>query len=274
MRNKKLIFRIISLIIGACLLIVIYDTNTIKLNEVSFKSAKLETGDLFTIMQISDFHNKHSPNSFLTSLKFIKEHKPDIIVITGDLIDSNNDDFNNIYSFIDQIVAINPNVYCVSGNHEWRLLDLNNFIKGLVHRNVKVINNTNLVIKHNDVKINLCGVDDHYTRHDDLELASQNMNSEDYTVLLSHSLRIVDSISKPIFDLILSGHTHGGQVRLPFLGALIAPGEGFFPKYDKGIYEISENKFLYLDSGIGTSVLPIRFLNQSQMSLIKIEGIK
>lgn len=73
-------------------------------------------------------------------------------------------------------------------------------------------------------------------------------------------------------DLILSGHTHGGQVRIPFIGALVAPDQGFFPKLEKGIYEFGTNQFLYIDSGLGTSVAPIRFLNQSQLSVIKITG--
>lgn len=73
-------------------------------------------------------------------------------------------------------------------------------------------------------------------------------------------------------DIILSGHTHGGQVRLPLVGTVIAPGEGLFPKFDKGMFNLNNGSLLYIDSGVGTSKLPIRLLNRSQMSLIKIVG--
>jgi predicted MPP superfamily phosphohydrolase len=85
---------------------------------------------------------------------------------------------------------------------------------------------------------------------------------------------VINKIESNSVDLILSGHTHGGQVRFPLIGALVVPDQGFFPKFDKGAFNLGGNRHLYIDSGLGTSRLPVRFLNQSQISLIKITNHK
>src|SRR5690606_36275120 len=112
------------------------------------------------------------------------------------------------------------------------------------------------------------------THHEDVQAAFRGVDQEQYTILLSHAPNIVIRYSSNdiLADLILSGHTHGGQVRLPFIGALAAPGQGLFPKLDKGTFTIAQDQYLYIDSGLGTSMVPIRFLNQSQMSFIRVVG--
>lgn len=100
------------------------------------------------------------------------------------------------------------------------------------------------------------------------------MNTDHYTVLLSHTPSITEIYEQIPADLILSGHTHGGQVRFPLIGALVSPDRGLFPKLDKGTYQLGAGLYLYIDSGLGTTRLPIRFLNQSQLSLITITGTR
>ncbi len=91
--------------------------------------------------------------------------------------------------------------------------------------------------------------------------------------MLSHSPNRPMAYTTGLEDLILSGHTHGGQVRLPIIGSIVVPGQGFFPKYDKGIYEL-ENTTLYIDSGLGNSLLPpLRLFNRIQISNIIIKPI-
>jgi predicted MPP superfamily phosphohydrolase len=97
-------------------------------------------------------------------------------------------------------------------------------------------------------------------------------DNKKYTVLLSHSPRIRDRLGSHVPDLILCGHTHGGQVSIPLVGAVVAPGEGFFPEFDKGEFTLENGSRLYIDSGVGTSTLPIRFMNRSQVSVIRIKG--
>lgn len=271
--NSRKVYSIfIPLIVLAILIGYIYfDLNFTKVQYVDIKSDKLQGEDKLKILQISDFHDSKSiriKNRILTS---IKELEPNIIVLTGDFIDSPTRNLDNVNRFIEEIVNINPNVYFVSGNHEWRSGYNIRFIQGLISRGVTILNNSNRIIKVNSTLFNLCGIDDYYTRSYRLDSAFNGIDGRNFTILLSHAPDIIFKYKDIPADLILSGHTHGGQVRLPFIGALVAPGQGFFPKYNKGLYRLNDRTVLYIDSGVGTSTLPIRLFNRSQISFITIE---
>lgn len=270
MIKKIFIFGIIAVILG--ITYIFYQVNFFKVNEVLIKSSKFHADESIRILQISDVHNKKFLNDNKRLYRKVKGLDFDFIVITGDLIDGKTRDFTYIYSFIDELIDINPNIYYVSGNHEWRTGMNEEFIGGLDDRHIKILNNEGIQITHNDKVINICGIDDPYTNHDNLDKALSNIKEGEYTILLSHSPNVIDKYETICADLILSGHTHGGQIRLPFIGAIVAPGQGYLPEYDKGIFSVNKDTLLYIDSGLGTSVLPIRFLNRSQISLIEIEG--
>ncbi|RDW15859.1 metallophosphoesterase [Oceanobacillus arenosus] len=250
------------------------DTNIFKVNRIEFYSNKIPLDSKLTILQLSDLHNKVFGVDNETLIDTVKQANADIIVLTGDLIDRGTNDFGHVFSLVERITAINPNVFFVSGNHEWGNASTEAFIEGIEQRNVTILNNQSTELTVGNVTLNLVGVDDAATKHEDLNLAFANVDQASYTILLSHSPSILDRYRAIPADLILSGHTHGGQVRLPLIGALVAPDEGFFPEMDKGIFEIGVNQFLYIDSGLGTSMAPIRFLNQSQVSLIEISREK
>jgi predicted MPP superfamily phosphohydrolase len=143
--------------------------------------------------------------------------------------------------------------------------------KGLEARGVVVMDNQNAIVNTTNSSINLCGVADWTSGEMDLNSALQGVDDKIYTVMLAHDPWIIYDYEDFVPDLTLSGHTHGGQVRLPFVGAVVAPGQKLFPDLDKGLYNMKQNKLLYIDSGVGTSVFPIRFLNRSQVTLITIE---
>lgn len=269
MKISKLI---ILLFIIFLLSYIYFEVNYIKVCSVSIESHKIPLNKSFRILQISDLHNKkfHKNNDYIISK--IKILNPDIIVITGDIIDADTKDFDNVYNLIESIVRINSNTYFVSGNHEWRNINNKEFIKEITKRKVIVLNNLNTIYSKDNMIINLCGIDDSHSNHENTDLAFKNINSDYFTVLLSHSPNVIMKYTNLPANLVLSGHTHGGQIRLPIIGAIIASGQGFFPKYNKGIYNIHPSQVLYIDSGLGTRALPIRFLNRSQISLINIIG--
>lgn len=202
----------------------------------------------------------------------VKNLKANVIVLTGDIIDRRTKNLDNVLYLIERLSSINHKIFFVSGNHEWSNPRFKEFLKGLKERKVTILDNEKTKFTEGDVAINLVGVADYTTKHGDLKKALQGVHKERLTVLLSHSPSVIKLINSNSVDLILSGHTHGGQVRLPFIGALVVPDQGFFPKYDKGPFKLGNNLHLYIDSGLGTSRLPIRFLNQSQLSYIKITG--
>jgi predicted MPP superfamily phosphohydrolase len=226
-------------------------------NFIEVVSAKFLTGNSLKILQISDYHNSKL-NDFV--LKNIKRLAPDIIVITGDLIDERTKSYENVYRLVEEAIMINSNIYFISGNHEWKNGNILKLLQGLAKRKIKILNNKNVTININDYKVNICGVDDFHTNHSDLNKAVQGIDKDILTVMLSHSPDVIKKLYNKDADIILSGHTHGGQVRLPFLGAIVAPGQGILPKYSKGIYKLRKDTVLYIDSGLGTSKIPEDYL--------------
>jgi len=202
---------------------VYFDVNVFKVSRVQFSSNKVPESFQFRILQISDVHNKVFSDNNKELINTIKKLNADIIVITGDLIDRKTEDFKNVFSLIEKLNHINKDIYHVSGNHEWGNPYMEKFLNGLKERNVTILNNNNTQLTKKGVTLNLLGVDDVSTGHEDLKKAFNNIDQELYSILLSHSPGIIENYNNIPADLILSGHTHGGQVRLPFIGALVAP---------------------------------------------------
>ncbi|MGP4072735.1 metallophosphoesterase [Piscibacillus sp. B03] len=268
---KRKLFYIGLLIVFIVLIVKVYmDTNYFKVNTVPIESSKMPQGQSINILQLSDLHNREFGEGHHKLLNKVESLNADLIVITGDLIDRKTEEFTSVFELVEQLTSIHGQVYFVTGNHEWENKRTNEFISGLTERGVVVLNNRHVPITIGTLSINLVGIDDESTAHEQVDKAFNNLVEDRLTILLSHAPTVVTKYDDLPADLILSGHTHGGQVRLPFVGALVAPDQGFFPSLDQGLYEIGEKQRLYIDSGLGTSVAPIRFLNPSQMSLIKI----
>ena len=236
------------------------------INKPIIESPKLSNE--LRITQISDYHNNYriDQNKLIDE---IKKFNPHIIVLTGDIIDSETKDISIIMKLIEKLMKINKNIFFVRGNHEIASLYEGDFIYRLEKLGISVLDNTNKTINIEGEEINICGLS-FYIDKEDYTKAMKGIDKNKFTILLSHSPNKPIEFSEGIEDLILSGHTHGGQVRLPIIGALIAPGQGLFPKYSKGIYKLG-NTILYIDSGLGNSVLPLRLFNRIQISNIKIK---
>ena len=262
----------IILIIGLFILcIAIY--NYIQISQLTvekpvFYSDKVSKN--LRITQISDYHDNRRIN-MKTLLDEVDRFNPHIIVLTGDLIDSRTKNIEPVVDLINNLMEINQNIFFVIGNHELRNVCGDEFILKMKDIGVTVLDNNNRVIGIDKRNINILGLS-FFASKNDYRKTLEGIDPKNYTILLSHSPNRPISYSEGIEDLILSGHTHGGQVRLPFIGAILAPGQGYFPKYDKGIFHL-DNTILYIDSGLGNSVLPIRFFNPAQISNITIKTI-
>lgn len=251
---------------------MIFEANFPMINKICYYTGKFKKGKGITLLQISDLHGSASGKISKTILYEAEKIRPKAILLTGDLVDRHTKDFRGVYSLIGELYSICPEIYFVSGNHEWSNSGRMELLAELKALGVKLINNKGTVMSIEGADINICGVDDPYRGKDNIEKAMKAADSRKYTILLSHSPRIRDRLGGYDPDLILCGHTHGGQVRFPFIGSLIEPGEGLFPEFDKGSFMLKNGSILYIDSGVGTSKLPIRFLNRSQISSIRIKG--
>lgn len=263
-----IILSLLFLIVVSNVLVDVWFT---KLEKISVETDKFADGKSIKLLQISDVHDRKVMNSNQQLIQLVQKAQPDVIVITGDLIDDNTKSLENAYALVEGIAAIQPKIYFVTGNHEWRGGLVDQLKEGLNQRGILVLDNKNDIADIGGLSINLCGVADWTSGQLDMSTAIEGMDNGNFTVMLAHDPWIIHDYETFVPDLTLSGHTHGGQVRLPIVGAILAPGQRLFPELDKGFYNIKNEKLLYIDSGVGTSLLPIRFLNRSQVTLITIE---
>ena len=224
------------------------ETNLFTVTRLSFRM-----GSNYRIVHISDTHFDSSVYNIDTLINIINEAKPDIIIHTGDLVTTLNG-HDTAIEFIRRLreMAI---VYIVAGNHDhwsgWGSEGMKEDLEEL--SNVYVLNNE--AVKHDNIWI--IGVDDPYTYHDNLQKASEYVKGPGHKILLAHSPQIINKIDSKI-ELILTGHTHGGQIRIPFIGPLWLPLPREYRKYDYGLFEVGGVK-MFVTRGIGTSFFPIRF---------------
>ena len=281
--NKKTVL-IVSVLVILCLGIwTLWGNIALEVNEYEIVSDRIpEAFAGFRIAQVSDLHNKDFGEGYGQLLTLLSEINPDIIVVTGDLIDSRQTDLDVALQFAWQAGKI-ARVYYVSGNHEARVPEYEDLKTGLVKAGVVILENQKVEITREGESITLMGIDDPSFQEDYLfgdsesvaRQAIENLQNESdgYTVLLSHRPELFDLYVETGMDLVFSGHAHGGQFRLPFVGGLVAPNQGFFPKYDAGQFN-EENTTMIVSRGVGNSIIPIRFNNRPEIVLVTLRNMK
>ena len=233
----------------------------------------------FKIAQISDLHNVQFGEDNSKVINILKKEKPNIIAITGDLVDSNHLDMDTAMEFVYQATDIAP-CYYVTGNHEgWIGPTYNTLEEKLTEAGVTVLRNNGVLLREGEAHIQLIGLNDpvfsigsHVSKTDALASELHNMKLESgFTILLSHRPEAFDEYTKYDIHLVLAGHAHGGQIRIPFVGGLKAPGQGIFPKYDAGEYRKNDTTMI-VSRGIGNSVFPVRINNQPEVVIVQLKS--
>lgn len=258
---------------------MIKENKQVRITEYEVMSSKIPvSASGFTIVHISDFHNTLIGDNNRGLVEKIKDCQPDIIAVTGDLIDSRNTKVDVAISFIDALKEIAPLFY-VSGNHESRVPEYAFLEKKLSEMGITVLNNSDIVIGAADGSIRLFGVQDPSfgkkisgeteERVMEKQLKSLPVMDEKYSVLLSHRPELYKLYTMHSYDLVLSGHAHGGQIRIPFLGGVIAPNQGFFPKFTSGMHR-KDKTSMVISRGIGNSIFPLRVNNPPEIVVIKL----
>jgi len=206
----------------------------------------------FRIVQLTDLHFGSSlfPFIYILVINKVMELHPDIIVVTGDLVSSKHA-ISQAVSFVDSLSKIAP-TYIVFGNGDHREgLKAYNFL----FSKAKLLLNLHTFIQRGDSKICLAGVDDPYSGFDNLEKAIPKDNS--FKILLAHSPQIIEKARGKV-DIVLAGHTHGGQVYIPFIGGLFVPLPQDYKKYVYGSF-FENSTYMFVSRGIGVAMLyPVR----------------
>ncbi|MBK5241440.1 metallophosphoesterase [Clostridium sp.] len=275
---KNILFNKYVLFIAIGIFIVCFsyfENNNIVISNYNIKSDKLsKTFNNFKIVQISDLHNKvfYKDNNPLTSK--IKSQNPDIIVITGDLVDRRKYNEENALAFIDKIKSIAP-IYYVNGNHEGWSGKFATLEKKLKDKGVIVLRNESILFVKGKDKIEVLGVDDpsfNTSAHSEdiikKELLAAN-DKNNFRILLSHRPEIFDFYVYNNIDIVFTGHAHGGQIIIPFLGGIVAPNQGFWPKYYKGMYT-KNNTTMVVSRGLGNSIFPQRIFNRPEIVTVTL----
>lgn len=274
MKKKNIIIlALASVFLLVFIVWMIWGNIAVTVNEYEIECERLpDEFNGFRIAQISDLHNEEIGKDNSGLVEKLKKASPDIIVITGDLVDCRRTDVDVALSFIGKICDIAP-VYYVSGNHEYALTagEYTKLYDGLTNAGVTILENSATLIEKNGKYISLVGLSDQsfgdVLSNDDL--VALMGDKTDFSILLTHRPRDFEQYAACGYDLIFSGHLHGGQFRLPFLGGLYAPSYGFFPEYDGGIYE-KEGSVMIVSRGLGNSRFPIRFNNPREIVIVEI----
>jgi predicted MPP superfamily phosphohydrolase len=246
---------------------------SIEVNGYTVESSLLpQVFDGLRIAHISDLHNAQFGKNNSDLIKRLRESKPDIIAITGDSVDSRHTNFEITLNFIEQAMDIAP-CYFVVGNHESRFEEeeYQSFENRLIDFGVIVLHNEAVNIERGGEKITICGVDDPMFDENFSENLKNCAVENEFTILLSHRPESFAEYVENGYNLVLSGHGHGGQFRIPFLGGLYVPGQGFFPEFDAGIYT-DGNTNMIVSRGIGNSVIPIRINNSPEVIIIDLKS--
>ena len=274
-KRIKLTLGVAALCIVALVIWIAWGNEALELNSHRITSDRLPASfDGFRIAQVSDLHNTEIDEDNEKLLSMLKGATPDIIVITGDMIDCRKTNIEVAMDFAKEAVKIAP-CYYISGNHEAYVDEYEEFKSSLTELGVTLLDDAKTEIELSGEKITLIGVGDpSFSWTDNETLINDKLNEligeqDGYTILLSHRPELFEIYVEKDIDLVFTGHAHGGQIRIPFIGGIIAPNQGLFPQYDAGLYT-EEETTMVVSRGIGNSLFPFRVNNRPEVVLVVI----
>lgn len=288
-------YKIIFIFIGIFILMYLYikyNVNTLEVTKYVVENKKVpKEFDGYNIVQISDLHSKLFGENNKKLIQKIKSLNPDIVVVTGDLIDGENNNYNVALDFMKEISKL-YRVYYIIGNHEQKSLikkykdEYKNYFNKLHQIDFVNLDNNKVEIVKGDSNINLYGLtvpyscykylfDNQETTSIDIDFLEEKLGKvdrEQFNILLAHTPFYFDEYEKWGADLTLCGHVHGGIVRLPIVGGLLSPDRKFFPKYDLGEYTKNKSTMI-VSKGLGGSKVLIRVNCKPEIVNIKLKNI-
>lgn len=277
-KRKKVCLLSLAAVAAVLVPWTIWGNITVGTTQYTVASSRLPAAfDHYRMVVVSDFHNAEYGDHNRQLIRQIAAEQPDSIVFTGDLLDSRHPNLAIVEDLIRELTAVAP-CYYVTGNHEARLgSQFQELEQLLLAHSVVVLHDEAVPLTRNGETIQLVGLDDpDFTdrnasiQQSMLETKLRNLNlTTDYRILLSHRPEYFDAYVAAEIDLALCGHAHGGQFRLPLVGGLVAPNQGFFPKYDAGVYT-EQGTTMIVSRGVGNSILPVRFNNRPELVSVEL----
>ena len=279
-KKRTIILLVLAILLTVFGIYIAWENTVIELSKYTISSKSLpHSFSGFKIAHVSDLHNTEFGKDNLKLIQMLEEAEPDIIVITGDLIDSRHTDLDVSLNFVEKSGKIAP-VYYVTGNHESRLDEYEKSEVRLKDVDVTVLRDEVHRFEKNGGEILIIGLDDpQFTPLSEragktpsiinTKLKNLKSDSNAFTVLLSHRPELFETYAENDVDLVLSGHTHGGQFRIPFIGAFLVPDQGLFPKYDAGLF-MAGNTNMIVSRGLGNSIIPFRINCRPEIIMVTL----
>lgn len=275
MKSKKKKKRVIIAIILILLLIAC----DMRLKTVVYTVESDKVSRTVTIALITDLHSDKYGKEQKTLLDAVDEQKPDVVLLGGDIFDDKKS-YDNAETVVKYLAEKYP-CYYVTGNHEYWSEDIDNILEVVESHGAMVLSGDCDTITINGESINICGVDDpavvKYTKHGQgierqMKEALKGVDTENYTILLSHRPELVDKYKEYDFDLVLSGHAHGGQWRIPgLINGIYVPNQGLFAEYAGGRYDYDTGTMI-VSRGLARESTPIpRIFNRPELVIVKIK---
>lgn len=267
-----LIVKAIIILIGGFILYCYWEAKSLLITQqqVVLKNNNLRLDEL-NILVVGDLHGRNIQRFHKKILKNMRTHCVDLVVFVGDMVDKRRSIFkDNLQHFLNlcEVLKEYP-MYFVAGNHEnIEVLEL--IKKELKIRNVKVLENDIVPFYKKNTTYTIAGIEYPKLSKEKLDSFFYDLKKyEPSTILLSHVPKYFSEAVSSKVDLMICGHTHGGQIRSPFIGALYIPDQGWFPKWDQGWFS-EKQTHLFITKGVGTTGIPLRFLCKPEMVILKI----
>lgn len=268
-----------AVLIIVLLVVFLYFQNN-KIDRTYYEIKNENAAKSFRIVHLSDLHSK----PFKKALKITQDLKPDVICITGDFINDHGKNRNKMLEYASSLCKT-ALVYYITGNHERRLDDFEELMQELKNAGFNVL--LNECVHNDELNLSILGLDENQANFEDYKARKNGTfvyrdmskfineleNSSGFRLLLSHFPENFSAVyemnySKYDFDLQLSGHAHGGQFCLPFIGPVFSPGQGLFPKFAKGSF--GDRPKMIVSRGLGNAEFPFRLFNHPEINIIDI----
>lgn len=227
------------------------------------------------IVQVSDLHNATFGGDQAALLGKVAAAEPDVVFVTGDLVDKDRYNLEVALEFINELSVL-ADVYFVTGNHEISRGRVDEILSALRETDITILENEMVEWITEGEQIYIAGIHDPLLGYadGDSEYSTQSLEeipfTDEFTLLLAHRPELVDEYAKTEADVVFSGHAHGGQIRLPGIGGLYAPGQGFFPELTEGVTRFGDLQ-LVISRGLGNSSFPLRIFNRPEIVVVTLD---
>ena len=281
-RRKRRTGSLVLLALIVLVLWTLWGNTALVRTDIEFSSAAIPAAmDGFVIAQVSDLHDAELGKNNADIVDMLSDVKPDLIVLTGDMIDSNRGNIDRSVALVEQLIAIAPVYYC-NGNHEAALSynDYHRFTRSITEAGAVVLEDRSEVLTYHGAAFQLIGLNDLgflsggiSQKRAAMKNALTLLNRDDlFSIVLSHRPELMEEYTACGADLVFCGHAHGGQARLPLIGGLYSPGQGLFPKYDAGLYRSGKTSVI-VSRGLGNSTFPLRFNNRPEIVVVTLRSL-